>query len=74
MLDDVDEDIFPFSKDEIKIILDKSDGYLKNFIMLMYATGIRPGEIIALNWSDISFEKKQKYISKTISLGKNNMS
>ncbi|MFA6137393.1 MAG: site-specific integrase [Sulfurimonas sp.] len=70
MIDDVDEDIFPFSEDEIKMILDNSDSYLKNFIMLMYATGVRPGEIIALQWTDISFDKKQIHISKTISSGK----
>ena len=34
--------------------------------MLMYASGMRPGEIIALKWSDIDFDKKQINIYKTI--------
>jgi len=34
--------------------------------MLMYSTGMRPGEIIALTWCDIDFNKKQINIYKTI--------
>lgn len=66
MNDDEENEIFPFSEAEIKTLLEKTDGYLKNFIMLMYATGIRPGEIIALKWCDIDFLKKQINIYKTI--------
>ncbi len=66
MHEDEENNIFPFSEAEIKIILEKTDGYLKNFIMLMYASGMRPGEIIALKWSDIDFDKKQINIYKTI--------
>lgn len=66
MHDDEEDDIFPFSEAEIKTLLEKTDGYLKNFIMLMYATGMRPGEIIALKWGDIDFDKKQINIYKTI--------
>ncbi len=63
---DTDIDVFPFSENEIKIILENSDGYLKNFIMLMFSSGMRPGEIIALSWKDIDFDKKQINIYKTI--------
>ena len=63
---DIDIDIFPFSEKEIKIILENTNGYLKNFIMLMFSSGIRPGEIIALLWKDIDFDKKQISIYKTI--------
>ena len=63
---DTDIDVFPFSEDEIKIILENCNGYLKNFIMLMFTSGMRPGEIIALLWKDIDFDKKQINIYKTI--------
>lgn len=63
---DTDIDVFPFSENEIKKILENCDGYLKNFIMLMFASGMRPGEIIALSWKDIDFDKKQINIYKTI--------
>ncbi len=32
---------------------------MKNFIQFMLATGMRPGEIVALKWSDINFERKK---------------
>ena len=63
---DMDIDVFPFSENEIKIIFENCDGYLKNFIMLMFASRMRPGEIIALLWKDIDFDKKQINIYKTI--------
>lgn len=64
------EDEHPFSKDEIKYMIDNSVGYLRNFILLMYSTGMRPGEIIALTWSDIDFDNKQIMVNKTITNGK----
>ncbi|WP_230973234.1 tyrosine-type recombinase/integrase [Sulfurimonas hydrogeniphila] len=56
----------PFSEKEMEIIISSATGYLRNFIALMYTTGIRPGEIIALRWKDIDFDKKQISIGKTI--------
>lgn len=69
ILNDEDE-ICPFSKEEIKTIINNSDGYLKNFIILMFSSGMRPGEIIALTWNDIDFDKKQITVNKTITNGK----
>ena len=60
-----DEEIEPFSKSELSIILENSTGYMKNFIKLMVSTGIRPGEIVALKWNDIDFEKKYIKVEKT---------
>ena len=51
-------------------MLENSTGYFKNFIMLMVSSGIRPGEIVALSWEDINFEKKQIMVNKTITNGK----
>ena len=66
-----DEDIvYPFSQNEIQKMLENSTGYFKNFIMLMVSSGIRPGEIVALTWEDINFEKKQITVNKTITNGK----
>jgi len=60
------DEIYPFSKAELQNILENSDGYMYNFILLMYSTGIRPGEIIALKWEDIDFDRKQIDVHKTI--------
>jgi len=38
---------------------------MKNLIKLMVATGIRPGEIVALKWKDIDFKRKIIKVYKT---------
>ncbi len=66
-----EENVDPFTEDEMQLILDNSNiykrsPYMRNFILLMYATGMRPGEIIALRWgTDIDFERKSISITKT---------
>jgi len=60
-----EDDINPFSKLEIKKIIENSDGYMKNFIKLMYSSGMRPGEIVALKWDDIDFNRKLIKVYKT---------
>lgn len=60
------DEISPFNENEIaKILENADDGYMKNFITLMVSTGLRPGEIIALKWSDINFEKQTINIERT---------
>lgn len=61
----------PFSLEEIDKLLLKTDGYLKNFIGIMSRTGMRPGEITALRWSDIDFDNEIIKIRRTRILGKN---
>lgn len=58
-------DINPFTEDEMHLILKNATGYLKNFIIVMRYTGMRPGEIIALGWEDIDFQKRVIYVCKT---------
>lgn len=66
-----DEGINPFSIDEIEQLLFKTDGYLKNFIGIMSRTGMRPGELTALRWTDIDFDNKIIKVRRTRILGKN---
>ncbi len=63
---DQDDDVDPFTSEEINKLLNNTTGYMYNFILLMYSSGIRPGELIALYWKDIDFDKKQIRIYKTI--------
>lgn len=65
-----ENEIDPFSNNDINIVLDSVNGYMHNFIKLMYSTGMRPGEIIALTWADIDFEKRLIKVNKTIVSGK----
>lgn len=55
----------PFSQDEINAIMSNATGYMANFIKIMLSTGMRPGEIIALKWSDIDFIRKIINVTKT---------
>lgn len=66
-----DDPIKPFSLEEIFELISKAEGYLKNFIAIMSFTGARPGEIIALKWTDINFDNEIISISKTRIRGQN---
>lgn len=57
--------IFPFNETELNKIIENANGYMKNFILFMLSTGARPGEIVALKWSDIDFERKKIDIKRT---------
>ncbi len=64
------EDINPFTDKEMEQMLGSANGYMHNFIRLMRFTGIRPGEMVALEWSDCDFEKRTLSISKNRQRGK----
>lgn len=59
-------DIKPFFLDEIKIIIENAEGFFKNMLMIAFFTGIRTGELIALEWKDIDFKLKLISIRRTI--------
>ena len=62
-----DDEINPFTQKEIDILINADDDtYMPNFIKLMANSGIRPGELIALTWDDIDFNKRTINIDKTI--------
>lgn len=54
------------SEDQMKIVDNSTDctfGLLAYFLMY---TGLRKGELLALQWQDIDLEKKEIYISKSV--------
>lgn len=57
--------MLPFSENEIDLILKGSQGQFRRFLQFSIFSGIRPGEAIALEWSDICFDTKTIDISKT---------
>lgn len=61
-----DEPIDPFSKDEQAAILKTITGQGHNYIKFMFWTGLRPSELIALNWSDIDFIRGVVIVSKAL--------
>lgn len=55
----------PFTQNEINAIMSHATGYMANFIKIMLSTGMRPGEIVALKWTDIDFSRKIISVNKT---------
>lgn len=66
---DSDYKIEPFNTEEKESIINNATGQLKNFIQFAFWTGMRVGEMFALTWDDIDFERKIVYINKSKSLG-----
>ena len=59
----------PATESEERIIRDAGDGWL--FPVISLNTGMRKGEILALQWKDIDFENNIIYVSKSISHNNN---
>ncbi len=63
------ESIKVFTLDEIDLILEKAYGDFKNLLGILFFTGMRIGELLALKWSDIDFNTDTIRINKTVSAG-----
>lgn len=64
-----DYEVLPFSREEISKILDSCDhDCIHNFIKFGFWTGMRLGEIFALEWSDIDFESETIKVNKTVTV------
>lgn len=62
------EEPVPHTQKEIKAILDavSSDLMISCWVHIVAEIGCRPGEALALHWSDIDFEKRELSIAKTL--------
>ena len=58
----------PFSTDEVKLLLSKADGMLKNFLGISFYTGMRSGEVLGLMHSDVY--KNKISIKRSVSKGR----
>jgi integrase len=57
------------NESECKLLLNNSSSNLHDMILMALNTGLRFGELIALTWKDIDFEKKLLTINKAIAKG-----
>lgn len=64
-LDEEDKNVDPFSLDEVHSILQRTSGYKRNFFAIMSLSGARPGELVALKWSDVDFESETFKVVRT---------
>jgi len=62
------EEVVPYTADEVNSILDaiKSNKKIYCWIMIMATTGVRPGEALALKYSDIDYQNKTIDITRTL--------
>lgn len=51
-------------------LLESSEGTMKDMVFLALKTGLRFGELIAIEWPDFDFDNKRLTINKSIVLGK----
>jgi integrase len=61
-----EREVMPFSEQEIAVLLDNANGYFKNILGVLLFTGMRPGELAALEWGDVGFETGEIAITKTL--------
>ena len=64
-IDAEDKNVDPFTLEEIRSILQATSGYKRNFFAIMVFSGVRPGELVALKWSDIDWESETFEIKRT---------
>jgi integrase len=62
-------EMFPFTEEEVKILIDNAEGQFKNYLAVAFYTGMRPGEILALTISDIDLENMTITVNKRIRKG-----
>ncbi len=59
-----------YSAEEMMKIISCADGHIKNAIQVAAFTGLRGGELIALKWSDIDFERMVIHVRRSIRDGR----
>lgn len=62
----LEDDIDPFTPEEQAAILAKCVPEMRNQVMFSFWTGLRPSELIALNWTDIDFRRGYVIVRKAL--------
>ena len=58
-----------YTQDEMAKMLFSAEGWLKYFLFIAFGTGMRVGELLALKWDDVDFEKKCITVQRSITHG-----
>lgn len=62
-------DVDPFTPEEQALILASMTGQIKNMFQFFFWTGLRPNELVALDWEDIDWVGGKAHIYKGITQG-----
>jgi integrase len=60
-------EVDPFTFDEVEAILRQAQGQERTIFTVLFFTGMRPGEALALRWDDLDFGRGQIRVRHTIS-------
>ena len=59
-----------YTSQEAKALMDNATGWFQVFLKVLFFTGVRTGECLALKFSDLDFEKEQITIQRSIRKGR----
>jgi len=56
------------NQSEVELLLDAASGWLHDFLYLAIFTGMRRGELLALNWANLDLEEQKIHVRQTVSM------
>lgn len=59
--------INPFSLEEVQLITSEAKGWFSNYLIVAYFTGMRVGELLALQWDDIDMQEGIINVRRSVS-------
>jgi integrase len=59
------DDVDPFNAAEQELILNELDGQHRNMFQIFFWSGLRPSELVALQWDDIDWQRKTISVTKS---------
>ena len=59
----------PLTPREVEVFLSKVDPYYLNYYIVAFSTGMRPGELCALKWESVDFERQEVTVERHIIRG-----
>lgn len=59
-----------YTTSEMRLIIDKADGWLKVYFLLLFTTGLRVGEVLGLEWEHIDFENNVINLQQSLTQGR----
>lgn len=62
-------DVEPFTVEEARLLIEWAGGWYANYLAVAFYSGMRPGEMLALKWSDIDMNAWKIIVRRSISRG-----
>lgn len=59
-----------YAPEEIALLIQTADGWLRAFLLVAFGTGMRTGEMLALQWKDVDLDAQTIMVGRNISKGR----